>query len=324
MTRSTRRNWGTLVLVFALLTACSSAGGEASTPVSEPPTTTQDQAAPTTTTPVLEAPEPYVPAAGEPSPEVKQAAAQVVQALLTYPVGGGTLQQAAIRIEGLPAAPGVAAQAGPLLRPNAAATAEIVYPQYGGLLEDAASVMVITRYRVRTAERDDTVVRTIDVRLARQADAWQVTELASLGGNRPADSPLSGEGAAVLANPAIELPASARWDIKAGRVDPRILQLLLTIARDHSMSVTTFSTGHPVEVFGTPSVSNHTEGRGVDIWAVDDRPVIDQRSPDSPLRDLVVDLVAQGVTELGSPWAVGGGSFTNTLHQDHLHLAYDS
>ncbi len=324
MTRSARRKTGAIVLALALLTACGSADGESSPPVSDAPTSTQDHAAPATTAVVLEAPEPYVPAAGEPSPEVKQAAAQVVQALLTYPVGGGTPEQATSRIEGLPAAPGVATQAGPLLRPNAAATAEIVYPQYGGLLEDAASVMVITRYRVRTAERDDTVVRTIDVRLARQADGWQVTELASLGGNRPADSPVSGEGASVLANPAIELPASARWDIKAGRVDARILQVLLTIARDHTLSVTTFSTGHPVEVFGTPSVSNHTEGRGVDIWAVDDRPVIDQRAADSPLRDLVVDLVGQGVTELGSPWAVGGGSFTNTLHQDHLHLAYDS
>ena len=52
------------------------------------------------------------------------------------------------------------------------------------------------------------------------------------------------------------------------------------------------------------------------------------RDPLGPLHQLVEELLARGaVTELGSPWdldGVGSGaSFTNVVHQDHLHLAFD-
>ena len=103
-----------------------------------------------------------------------------------------------------------------------------------------------------------------------------------------------------------------------------VLDAMLLLARDHSFSVTVLATGHPSEVFETPSVSNHTEGRGVDIWAVDGVPVVAQRTDGSVVEVMVRELLGAGVTEIGSPWDIdgpGGPSFTNVVHQDHLHVA---
>ena len=311
------------LVAFAVLAAGCSAADEPTDRATTEAGGTGSTSSSTTTPAPLPEPADYTPAAGEPSPEIKQAAAAVVQALLTYPVGEGDVDAARQRLSGLPAAPEVADRVVPLLRSRAASSAESVYPQYGGLLESSSSVMVVTRIRSRGPEGDATVVRTLDVRLERRTEGWVVTDLASLGGQRPPTSAASGAGDAVLANPRINLPASARWDILAGRVDDRVLQTLTAMSDTHDLAVTTFSTGHPAEVFGTSSVSNHTEGRGVDIWGIDNQPVIAQRGEDSPLRTLVADTLALGVTELGSPWALGGGSFTNTLHQDHLHVAFD-
>lgn len=172
------------------------------------------------------------------------------------------------------------------------------------------------------------MTRTVDVRLERTAGEWQPVELASVGGEPvtpPVDQPEPVR--ALVAEPAVELPDSARWDLNAGLVDPRIVELLLGLAEDHRLGVTVLASGHPLNVFATDRLSNHTAGRGVDIWSVDDVPVVDQRQADSPLRVLVERLVAQGVTELGSPFDLdgpGGAMFTNTVHQDHLHLAYRS
>lgn len=155
-----------------------------------------------------------------------------------------------------------------------------------------------------------------------------VTELASLGGEAPATpTPLSGSADSVLSNPGIDLPDSARWDIESGAIDARVLDLLAELARDHRLSVTVLATGHPNNVFASRRVSNHTVGRAVDIWAIDGRPVVEQRQPDGALAALARSLLARGVTELGGPWDLdgpGGASFANTVHQDHLHLGFDA
>ena len=64
----------------------------------------------------------------------------------------------------------------------------------------------------------------------------------------------------------------------------------------------------------------------MDIWAVDGLPVVAQRVTGSVVRGLVQELMTLGVTEIGSPWDLdgpGGASFTNVVHQDHLHVAFD-
>lgn len=258
---------------------------------------------------------------------MKQLASDVLQSIGTYEMGGGTVAAATDRLAGRGSSAVVEAAA-PLLLPAAASSVEIVYPQLGGLTQTDASVMVVFRHRILVAGEEEVEVRTADVRLVRADAGWSVSTIASLGGNPVSVVALSPAAQAVLSSDRLELPDSARWDVEAGRIDDRVLDLLARLAVDHSLSVTVLATGHPHNVFATESVSNHTVGRGVDVWAVDGVPVVSQRDPTGPLHALVAQLLAEGVTELGSPWDLDGpggrASFTNTVHQDHLHLAFDA
>ncbi|MFN2490291.1 MAG: transglycosylase SLT domain-containing protein [Actinomycetota bacterium] len=132
-------------------------------------------------------------------------------------------------------------------------------------------------------------------------------------------------GQAVLTHPNIELRPEARADIEAGRVDARLLGVLLFLASEHRLgSVGPFATGHSLYVEGTNRISNHAYGRAVDIPIVDGVAVSPSNesaraaaesllSLDEPLRP----------DELGSPWGlVSPGAFTDSSHQDHLHVAY--
>ena len=216
---------------------------------------------------------------------------------------------------------------------SAASTAEIVYPQLGGLhlatTPGTASVMVVVEQTFVGAE-PDTVVRTVDVRLTSDGDRWRVETVDSDGGesvNIPDD--LSPEARAVLNNPRIDLADSARWDIYRGDIEERLLVLMTQLARDYTYAVTVLKSGHPPHVFATENVSNHTVGRAVDIWMVEDEAVVSQRGDtSSPAYKLTRGVFERGdVPEIGSPWDFDGGggrSFTNDVHLDHIHLGYDS
>ena len=133
---------------------------------------------------------------------------------------------------------------------------------------------------------------------------------------------------AVLSDAAINLTQAARGDIEAGRVDSRVLHVLLLLAQSHELGpVGPFVTGHSFYVKGTTRVSNHVYGRAVDILGVDGEPV----SPaNEAARAAMVELLALSdplvPDEVGGPWIVhvgGRTSFTNADHQDHIHLGYD-
>ncbi|MFC3996220.1 hypothetical protein ACFOVU_09860 [Nocardiopsis sediminis] len=282
---------------------------------------------------------PYRVAEGEPAPDVKQAATAYLETLLTYGDGEGTAEAAAERIAaaGLPAEP--AQQAADLLEESASGAAEVVYPQLGGLTDTQASIMAVTTlHRLGDGELTSTT-RTIDVRLTRTGEEWAVSEIASTGapGTAPSPStspsPLASSGSTVGAQvvdaPAIHLPDTARWDIEGGGLDDRMLQILLDLSADHELSVAVLSTGHPHNVFDSASVSNHTNGRAVDIWAIDGTPVAeyarDGSGGDNPARRLMEQALALGSDEVGGPWSFStpdGATFTNTVHQDHLHVGF--
>lgn len=278
---------------------------------------------PTTLPPVV----PYDPLPNEPLPVAKIAAAEVVQALGTYETGGGILEAARERLRAIGVAPEIADQAGVLFGSDAPASIQVVYPQLGGFSGEEASVMVVARQTVAKSGGQSATTRTVDVRVRRQGDEWLPIAIASVGGLPPGrTSPLSGTADLVLTHERIDLPDSARWDIQSGLVDERILSLVLQVAADHWVSVSVFASGHPHNVFGAGVVSNHTEGRAVDIWAIDDVPVSQAGQGDGTVLSLVEELAGAGVTELGSPWDLGdpgGVTFTNTVHEDHLHLGYD-
>lgn len=271
-------------------------------------------------TPELTEPDPWVAGPAEVFPEAKHLASDTARGLTTYPHGSTPASVA--EAAGVPHLADVLAG---LVDTDAASAGTVVYPQMGGVTGDAVSVMVVVhQVRARADGGQTEETRTLDLRLDRTQGAWAVTALASDGGP-PAGRPeaLAPEAAAVLDHPRIELPDSARWDIHREEVDTDLLHLLLEIAEHHDIHAVTLSTGHPYEVFGTERQSNHTLGRAVDIYAVDGVPVSEQRHEGSAVHGLVMWLYGHGVPELGSPWALdghGGRSFTDEVHQDHLHI----
>jgi NAD(P)H-flavin reductase len=78
-------------------------------------------------------------------------------------------------------------------------------------------------------------------------------------------------------------------------------------------------------VFGTDRQSDHTRGRAVDIYRLDQTLVIDDRAEGSFTHQIVKWLYDQPeIRQIGSPWRLEGPrgrSFTDRLHQDHLHVA---
>ena len=112
---------------------------------------------------------------------------------------------------------------------------------------------------------------------------------------------------------------------QSGAIAPNLLRIMARLAEHTPYGVTTLSQGHPYEVFGTDKQSDHTRGRAVDIYRLGDTLVIDDRAEGSMTYKTVQWLYDQpGIRQIGSPWALdgyGGKSFSDRLHQDHLHIA---
>lgn len=268
------------------------------------------------------APVTYKTPSGEVYKNAKVLAGRTVERLTTYPEG----TSARALVKRLPAsvrgASGLRERLDPLVDQTSRSRGEVIYPQLGGVTPTGASVMVVLRQRrLRPDGGATTETRTVDVRLRRAGGPWRVADIVSVGGRR-ASRPggVSGAARAVLDNDRIELPDSARWDIYRGGVDERLLRRMDEIAERFRYSVAVLDTGHPKDVFAMNRRSAHSQGYAVDIWKVDGRRVVRQRRQGSRAFTLARSLVAGGATQLGSPWAFGNGSFTDPVHQDHLHL----
>ena len=128
---------------------------------------------------------------------------------------------------------------------------------------------------------------------------------------------------ALLHNKNVVLDASGIADVRAGRIDPRVVNVLETLSHKHQITVSCTASDHP-ELTSTGSVSNHHFGRAVDIAAIDGQPVGPgnevARQVAQHLGDLPADIRPD---EVGGPWLVDvPGSFTNAEHQDHLHVGF--
>jgi hypothetical protein len=129
---------------------------------------------------------------------------------------------------------------------------------------------------------------------------------------------------AIAQNPNIELDATGVADLRAGRIDPRIVALLEEASKDHRITVSSLKSDHGVRTAGG-SISNHYYGRAVDIAMVDGRPVAPGNEAARELAAALLRLDPRiRPTELGSPWAFGNpAAFTDGDHQDHIHVAFD-
>lgn len=139
----------------------------------------------------------------------------------------------------------------------------------------------------------------------------------------------SGLAATLLRAPTIRLQPRAAADVRAGRVDPRLIQALLMLGQRHRLDqVGPFITGHSRNVAGTTRVSNHALGRAVDIPLIDGKPVSASSRAARQAGDLATRL-PNGVrpSEIGSPFPdlcpPTAGCFTDHAHRNHLHLGYD-
>jgi hypothetical protein len=131
----------------------------------------------------------------------------------------------------------------------------------------------------------------------------------------------------VLTDPRIGLRPEARGDVAAGRIDPRVLQVLLFLAeRHHLSSVGPLITGHSYYVRGTTRPSNHAFGRAVDIPVIDGVPVSVANPAALDAMEMVLTLSPPLLPdELGGPWLLHNPSvrtFTKD-HGDHIHIGWD-
>jgi hypothetical protein len=133
--------------------------------------------------------------------------------------------------------------------------------------------------------------------------------------------------AMVLSHPRIHLGSLAIGDVAEGRVDPRVLQVLLLLAERHDLgSVGPLITGHSYFVSGTTSPSNHAFGRAVDISVIDGQAVSIYNAAARDAMGMVLSLRPPLLPdELGGPWLLSHPSsvavFTRD-HGDHLHIGW--
>lgn len=302
-----------------LLAACGARPSPAVSGTAVPP---PESVRPPEPAPLLADPPPYVLRAGEVEPACKAAAVAYVSTALTVGTAsartspGQRLQQAGHD-------PSAASALAPLLPPSGASTVEVVYPQYGGLVTGRnACVMLVAEQSTVTAPGAPVARRTLtlDVRLVADRGAWRVIEVIPAVDPVPA-SALSASVLAVLADDRIVLPDAARADLRGGTISDAVAESLLAAADRWQVHVLVLTGGHPPNVWNTNRVSNHTGGRAVDIWALDDIPVID--GDRCPWQELARVGAASGAREIGTPYSVGvRGGFSDRVHQDHIHFGF--
>ena len=139
----------------------------------------------------------------------------------------------------------------------------------------------------------------------------------------------------VLADKRIRL-ASGYGDVAAGRIDPRVLAVLLYLAETHGeVTVSCLMSGHSRFVAQSAAdrkakrprrVSAHTYGRAVDISSIGGIPVIGNQQPggivDRAVREILSLPPALQPSQVISLLDLSGPSFRLPDHGDHLHIGY--
>ena len=278
-------------------------------------------AAPTaSTSAALPAAHPWAPRRGEVSPAVKARATSLVEAVGTWRSGDSGLAAARRRAAAAGHAPALADALAPLLGAGDSAVSIVRDAQYGGILAGSASVLVVVdQWR---AMPDGSVVAggtTVDVRLVAKSPRWRVTEaLPARPGARAAS--LTSTARRVLADTRIRLPHAALSDVRSGAIHDSVLGLLVALSREHVVDVSVLRSGHPLHVFGTSRTSDHPRGRAVDVWALDDRPLV-LPSNHALAVSAMSFAVAHGAYNVGGPVLLPGAQyFSDRTHQDHVHL----
>ncbi|MFC9653670.1 hypothetical protein ACFV9P_35525 [Streptomyces sp. NPDC059892] len=269
----------------------------------------------------LPATTPWRPDRDDVDPAVKLRAVQVVEAIGAWAPGRGGAAAAKKRVAALGAAPSLVDQAGALLPAAPEAALQVIDAQYGGILADSASVLVVCR-QWTPGHAGGT---TVDVRLSRARPRWDVTALHPA---RPGAAAASLPDAArrVLAESRIRLPPAAEADIRSGKVRPSVLRALSRLAGTYRMYISVVRSGHPLDVFGTSRPSDHPRGRAFDVWQIDGHKVVDPATSRRLVESFMRDAAAAGSYNVGGPVRLSGGEpgqfFTDNTHHDHVHVGF--
>ncbi|MEM9468016.1 MAG: hypothetical protein AAGA90_21790 [Actinomycetota bacterium] len=274
-------------------------------------------------------PDPFEPTINEVQPAAKRMGGLIAYLITNYESDTSLADVVATLPPGASQIDGLVAEVDIVHHPNMWSRGTVEYVQLGGHLNGRISNIVVIRQELGVDGSSAplrTETRVMEVRLARdEAGEWVLETIASSGGEpavRPAD--LSDTAAAVVDHDRIDLPDTAAWDIYNGLIDRNVLEVMLDIAERTPYSVVVLQTGHSYNVFGTDRVSNHSVGRAVDIYKLEDELVVDSHATFSAFYDLSEWIVSRyDIREFGSPWRFPDAvahTFTNEVHHDHLHI----
>jgi hypothetical protein len=156
--------------------------------------------------------------------------------------------------------------------------------------------------------------------LPAQHHHWDPAEFGQAG----TGGPPTAETLDLLQNKNVSFDPDGIADLKAGRVDPRVVSVLEQVAEKHRIAISAVVSDHDKLTAGG-SVSNHYYGRAVDISVVDGRPVGPGNLAARQIAVALSNLPASiRPSEIGSPWHLPGAAyFSDAAHQNHLHVAFD-
>jgi hypothetical protein len=255
---------------------------------------------------------------------VKTRAVGLVETAATWEPGDGGLQNARRRLDQSGYDGDLVEELGSVLVDGVASVAHVVVAQYGGILADSASVLVVVdQWVLQEDNRVRTVGTTLDIRLVANEPEWVVTALRPARPGRPIGG-LSRAARRLLASDRVTLPDAAASDVRAGEIQDVVLDALTSLSALHKLDVSILRSGHPLRVFGTDRVSNHTEGRAVDVWALDGRPIIEMGGS-SAVTGFMQAAADIGAYQVGGPSDLDGADavyFSDDTHQDHIHLGF--
>lgn len=265
----------------------SPAPSTSGSPLSSAPGATSTPTSPGSALPAIRS---WVPGSGEIKPEAKAAAVRAVKASL--------------------------------VRPGTQSEVEIIDAQYGGILSDSASVLVVCRQYTLTNGKLTTGGTTVDVRLTRSGQTWRVTAMHPAQPGAPAKT-LTSAARQVLANERIVLPPASAADIRSGAVHDTVLTAILQLAETYRIGISVIRSGHPQYVFGTNRLSDHPRGRAFDTWQINNRAVVDPTTPRSLVTTYMRAAANTGSYNVGGPHQLPGPTyFTDNTHHDHVHAGY--
>jgi hypothetical protein len=167
-------------------------------------------------------------------------------------------------------------------------------------------------------------------------DGWRVLDTTGLqaGGDRPArlgPTGLMRSGTLVrrvLADPRIEIYGCGRDDIRAGRIDRRVLATLEFLATSGlAPTVSSLRCGHGVFT-ASGNVSEHTTGSALDISAINGIPIAGHQGPGSVTEVTIQSLLtlqrAMKPHQIISLMTFAGADNTFAMgdHADHIHVGF--